>query len=432
MYDCDSDGVSDYNESDGSALDLDDDGVADGIHCAASIDCDGDGVGDLTDVLPANPDETVDFDGDGIGDNADTDDDSDGYSDDDESTNCNVGTYASTSDPMNGSDTPADMDGDLTCDALDNDIDGDNIPNPWDQCPADNSGYIDTDGDGLCDGDSDSDDDGDGVDDVDDDFPLDASETTDTDGDGVGDNSDADDDGDGTDDQADECPLDASGTTDFDADGLCDASDSDDDGDSVDDADEDEGCQFNTDCDGDGVADGTDDFDLDSTTTDTDGDGLPDSITGTSLTTENYLWPHLTTTAIWWSTRRGQRRTLCIIDIDVQEAAPSHPMWGYTSTQTTSTTAIPIRELCTANHIRRNRLFNATLAYSWYYDSYFEFEMHSTTRFPLQTDWADSDDDGDGYGDAAEGGLCSERLHRRLGDPGRQRRRPDLRRPGHR
>ena len=48
-------------------------------------------------------------------------------SDADETTNCNVSSYASTSDSTNGSLIPADMDSDGTCDALDNDIDGDSM-----------------------------------------------------------------------------------------------------------------------------------------------------------------------------------------------------------------------------------------------------------------------------------------------------------------
>lgn len=67
-------------------------------------------------------------------------------------------------------------------------------------------GDVDTDGDGLVNGD-DLDDDGDGVQDTDDAFPLDASETTDTDSDGIGNNTDNDDDGDGVADTADLCPL---------------------------------------------------------------------------------------------------------------------------------------------------------------------------------------------------------------------------------
>ena len=47
-------------------------------------DTDGDGSNDGTDAFPRDPAETLDTDHDGIGDNADTDDDGDGYSDEDE------------------------------------------------------------------------------------------------------------------------------------------------------------------------------------------------------------------------------------------------------------------------------------------------------------------------------------------------------------
>ena len=285
--DDDGDGVDDADELNSTCaglVDCDGDGVDDSDEynttCSGLVDCDGDGTNDSADVFPGDATETSDFDGDGEGDNADTDDDADGFSDTDESTSCNVGDYASSSDPMNGSDTPDDMDGDGTCDALDNDLDGDGIPNPWDQCPEDASGYLDLDGDTICDA-SDSDDDGDGVNDTSDAFPLDDSETTDSDGDGLGDNSDADDDNDGTDDQDDECPLDSSGTLDNDGDGTCDATDDDDDNDSVLDSDEVTGCQLVADCDGDGTGDADDDFVLDpDASTDTDGDGMADSLAG--------------------------------------------------------------------------------------------------------------------------------------------------------
>jgi uncharacterized repeat protein (TIGR02543 family) len=47
-------------------------------------DTDGDGVKDAKDDLPLDPTETLDSDHDGIGDNTETDDDNDGYSDEDE------------------------------------------------------------------------------------------------------------------------------------------------------------------------------------------------------------------------------------------------------------------------------------------------------------------------------------------------------------
>ncbi|MFL2972569.1 MAG: hypothetical protein ACJZ4Q_02645, partial [Candidatus Thalassarchaeaceae archaeon] len=428
VYDCDGDGVSDYNETDGSALDLDDDGAADGIHCAASTDCDGDGVDDATDALPVDPDEQTDFDGDGVGDNADTDDDSDGYSDSDETTNCDVGTYASTGDPMNGSDTPDDMDGDGTCDALDNDVDGDNIPNPWDQCPLDSSGYIDTDGDGLCDGDSDPDDDGDGTVDADDAFPLDGSETTDTDGDGVGDNADADDDGDGTDDQGDECPLDSSGNTDLDGDGLCDESDADDDGDGVDDADEESGCEAVTDCDGDGVGDAADAFDnAGNFSTDTDGDGLADSFdsnaAAVTYTIDTQSYGDLTVSVFTDSV---------IADCTLDTTGPGGSSSDYPATDGTDPESTD-SDSCTVTTSDGISIVVENSAYITYYGAYFGYNAPnidvtvdnvSVGSLDATYSWyttggevwseapesdgvvLDSDDDGDGYSDADEDNHC--------------------------
>ena len=75
----------------GNACDPDDDndGLADEFDAfpldeTEQVDQDGDGVGDNGDAFPLNPDETTDTDGDGIGNNADTDDDGDGYSDEEE------------------------------------------------------------------------------------------------------------------------------------------------------------------------------------------------------------------------------------------------------------------------------------------------------------------------------------------------------------
>ena len=198
----------------------------------------------------------------------DFDDDDDGYSDLDETTNCNDGSaYASTSDPLVYTDTPADMDNDLTCDALDSDRDGDYYSNANDAFPDDVNEWVDYDGDGTGNNaDTDDDDDGtldvddafsldecadsdfdndgkpdtivagcstsltldndddnDGIADADDAFPYDASETVDTDGDGIGNNADTDDDGDGTADTADPWPLNNCADSDFDGDGMPDS-----------------------------------------------------------------------------------------------------------------------------------------------------------------------------------------------------------------
>ena len=178
---------------------------------------------------------------------------------------CDDGSaYASSSDSLDASSTPADMDGDLICDALDTDRDGDGYANADDAFPDDLNEWTDTDSDGTGDN-TDTDDDADGTLDVDDAFPLDEcadtdsdgdgrpdsmtagcsstlaldsdddddgvvdhlaafpddeDEWTDTDGDGTGDNTDDDDDGDGTPDTIDAFPLNVCASDDFDDDGM--------------------------------------------------------------------------------------------------------------------------------------------------------------------------------------------------------------------
>ena len=82
--------------------DIDGDGIGDdtdqnGTPDHEELDFDGDGVDRARsvpwDAFPLDPDEWWDTDGDGIGDNADTDDDGDGWSDEEEKT---AGT-----DPLN-------------------------------------------------------------------------------------------------------------------------------------------------------------------------------------------------------------------------------------------------------------------------------------------------------------------------------------------
>ena len=125
----------------------------------------------------------------------DLDDDNDGYSDIDESVNCNV-----FSDPKNPNKTPPDFDYDFQCDNAD------------------------------------SDDDNDGYNDSNDVFSFDSTEWLDTDEDGIGNNADLDDDGDNwTDDWEEICltdPVDiASIPSDTDSDGSCNFIDEDDDND---------------------------------------------------------------------------------------------------------------------------------------------------------------------------------------------------------
>jgi len=78
---------------------------------------------------------------------------------------------------------------------------------------------------GILDQSGDVDTDGDGVPDATDAFPADATEWRDTDGNGVGDNADTDDDGDGVADAIDRFPLDALWSADADNDGIGDAAD---------------------------------------------------------------------------------------------------------------------------------------------------------------------------------------------------------------
>jgi hypothetical protein len=88
----------------------------------------------------------------------------------------------------------------------------------WGQCP------VDSDGDGVYDGD--------------DTFPYDATESADADSDGIGDNADTDDDNDGVADTEDDFPLDPTESVDTDSDGIGNNADTDDDGDGLSDDDE--------------------------------------------------------------------------------------------------------------------------------------------------------------------------------------------------
>ncbi|SMF51805.1 Thrombospondin type 3 repeat-containing protein [Alteromonadaceae bacterium Bs31] len=154
----------------GDYVDTDGDGLADNGGLAADSDDDNDGYNDDEDDFPTNPEEFKDSDDDGTGDNADSDDDNDSVPDEDDAF------------PLD-SQRSADSDGDGVDDSTDN-------------CPNNAGPQTDTDQDGqgnACD----SDDDNDGVSDEDDRFPLNAEESEDLDGDGIGNNEDSDDDGDG-------------------------------------------------------------------------------------------------------------------------------------------------------------------------------------------------------------------------------------------
>jgi hypothetical protein len=247
LVDTDSDGLDDYEEailgqSDPVNPDTDGDGLTDGEETPdplAPPDSDGDGLEDAND-----PDD----DDDGVltsieeaagGDRLNPDDDFDG-----------VPTIAEDANG-DGDWLNDDADGDSIPDFLDADEDGDGIDGEFE---VDKSGDFvsdrDSDGDGLVDR-LDADDDGDGVDSA-----LEAG--LDTDGDGIGDWIDADDDGDGI-------PTIEEGTGDTDGDGIPDYLDPDDDGD---------GLLTELELDGDSDLDGIPDH-LDD---DDDGDGIPTSV----------------------------------------------------------------------------------------------------------------------------------------------------------
>ena len=125
----------------------------------------------------------------------DLDDDGDGYSDLEEGDSYDTGTtalcddgsvYASSSNSLDATSTPADMDGDYSCDALDTERDGDGYNNDVDAFPDDVNEWVDTDIDGIGNN-ADTDDDGDGTLDVDDVWSLLACASDDTDGDGLAD-----------------------------------------------------------------------------------------------------------------------------------------------------------------------------------------------------------------------------------------------------
>ncbi|UTH02249.1 YPDG domain-containing protein [Macrococcoides canis] len=295
--DTDGDGINDGQEdTDGDGINNDDESVDSGT---TVTDTDGDGIPDIVDpaTVPA-----VDTDGDGTPDATDTDDDNDGVSDSDEIV---VGT-----DPLNPETTPGTPDGsiDTDGDGINNGDESDEtLPNPTDK---DGNGIpdivekpttppVDTDGDGNPDV-TDTDDDNDGVNDSDEIAAGLDPKNPDTDGDGIKDGAE-DEDGDGI--NNDDESVD-SGTTitdedgdgvadivdpatkplDTDGDGNPDVTDTDDDNDGVNDSDEIAAGldPKNPDTDGDGIKDGEED---------TDGDGInndDESVdSGTTITDED-------------------------------------------------------------------------------------------------------------------------------------------------
>ena len=252
------------NDCDGDAdegfPDSDEDGVADCI----SEDDDGDGVPDIADncVSIPNPDQ-IDQDVDGLGDVCDPDVDGDGDPNESDCAPLDPLIGALQTEVCNGIDDDCDgpvdeafpdLDSDGVADCVDDDLDGDTVPNDVDNCPVTaNADQADADADGkgdACENDIDGDGDPDnddcakydpqihhgaaeecnGVDEncngiVDEGFP-------DTDLDGVANCLDDDDDDDGVFDKFDNCPLKANpDQLDADGDKLGNACDGDDDGD---------------------------------------------------------------------------------------------------------------------------------------------------------------------------------------------------------
>ena len=129
------------------------------IGCISKSDVDSDDVADKDDNCPDifNPIQ-LDYDGDKMGDLCDSDDDNDGFLDENDS------------HPLD-SDESTDLDGDGIGDNSDDDIDGDGVENFEDQYPYDSNEKWDTDSDGIPNG-VDNDDDGDGWNDSVDQFDL--------------------------------------------------------------------------------------------------------------------------------------------------------------------------------------------------------------------------------------------------------------------
>ena len=223
-----------------------------------------------------------DSDADGFKDCTDEDDDNDGFVDQVDCLPLDPFSFPGAPETCDGKDNDCDNqvdenfpdeDNDGTADCLDDDQDGDGVPNDQDNCPAKkNSGQEDADDDGIGDA-CDTDLDGDGVPNgLDNCAELFNPPQADQDEDGVGDACDDDLDGDGVDNGEDNCPEgDNPGQEDNDDDETGDACDDDDDNDGV--ADGADNCPLTpnpqqADTDKDGTGDACED--------DVDGDKVPD------------------------------------------------------------------------------------------------------------------------------------------------------------
>ena len=158
----DGDTLDDDDDSDD-----DDDGVDDASEGTAGSsgydpDSDGDGITDDADLFPGDSTEWADNDSDGIGDNTDTDDDNDTISDTEENT---VGSDGYITDPNSadsdggGEDDASEIAGgrdpnNASDDVVDNDTDDDGIDDSVEVTYGYSVSNPDTDGDGLCDGDT--------------------------------------------------------------------------------------------------------------------------------------------------------------------------------------------------------------------------------------------------------------------------------------
>jgi len=163
--------------------------------------------------------ENQDTDNDGKNDYIDNDDDGDGVPDAEDAFQFDKTEHL-------------DNDGDKIGDNRDPDDDNDNVLDEVDAFPFDKNEQLDTDGDKIGNN-ADNDDDNDLVLDVNDAFPLDASEQLDNDGDKIGDNRDPDDDNDNVLDEADAFPFDKNEQLDTDGDKIGNNADDDDDNDLV-------------------------------------------------------------------------------------------------------------------------------------------------------------------------------------------------------